>query len=192
MTHIWATQWPTSSELKIKFRDAARGRAGGAAAPPDFGRSEGAAGQRRRAAACRITTCPPPDFWPLLHPWHGMTYHLFLTFLNRDSIPTTRMAWRYMFISGGMYWLQWKPTSDEALYYFSKFYTVEFKSFCHLWWGIINDIVTYLHGPHSWNRYDKKTTMFIIMNSKDLFLLLWRLNNSKFQTPFHNIFMDTP
>ena len=31
-------------------RDAPRGGAGGAAAPPDFGRSEGAAGQRRRAA----------------------------------------------------------------------------------------------------------------------------------------------
>ena len=31
-------------------RHVASGGAGGAAAPPDFGRSEGAAGQRRRAA----------------------------------------------------------------------------------------------------------------------------------------------
>ena len=33
-----------------EFRHVASGGAGGAAAPPDFGRSEGAAGQRRRAA----------------------------------------------------------------------------------------------------------------------------------------------
>ena len=37
---------------------------GGTAAPPDFGRSEGAAGQRRRAALLPA----PPDFWPLVHP----------------------------------------------------------------------------------------------------------------------------
>ena len=39
-------------------------RAGGAAAPPDFGTSEGAARQRRRAALLPA----PPDFWPLVHP----------------------------------------------------------------------------------------------------------------------------
>ena len=39
-------------------RDAPRAGAGGAAAPPDFGRSEGAAGQRRRAALLPA----PPDF----------------------------------------------------------------------------------------------------------------------------------
>ena len=43
----------------------AGGPGGGAAAPPDFGRSEGAAGQRRRAALLPA----PPDFWPLVHPW---------------------------------------------------------------------------------------------------------------------------
>ena len=36
--------------LKKHIRDAPRGGAGGAAAPPDFGRSEGAARQRRCAA----------------------------------------------------------------------------------------------------------------------------------------------
>ena len=46
------------------YRHAARWEAGGAAAPPDFGRSEGAAGQRRRAALLPA----PPDFWPLVHP----------------------------------------------------------------------------------------------------------------------------
>ena len=45
--------------MRNMLRDAPREGAGGAAAPPDFGRSEGAAGRRRRAAACRITTCPP-------------------------------------------------------------------------------------------------------------------------------------
>ena len=35
-----------------------RGGAGGAHAPPDFGRSEGAAGRRRLAALLRA----PPDF----------------------------------------------------------------------------------------------------------------------------------
>ena len=44
--------------LKFHCRDAPRGGAGGAAAPPDFGRSEGAAGQRRRAALLPA----PPDF----------------------------------------------------------------------------------------------------------------------------------
>ena len=42
----------------VKSRDAPRGGAGGAAAPPDFGRSEGAAGQRRRPALLPA----PPDF----------------------------------------------------------------------------------------------------------------------------------
>ena len=46
-------------------RDAPSRGAGEAAAPPDFGRSEGAAGQRRRAALLPA----PPDFWPLVHPW---------------------------------------------------------------------------------------------------------------------------
>ena len=34
----------------IQSRHVGRGEAGGAAAPPDFGRSEGAAGQRQHAA----------------------------------------------------------------------------------------------------------------------------------------------
>ena len=41
-----------------KSRHATSGGARGAAAPPDFGRSEGAAGQRRRAALLPA----PPDF----------------------------------------------------------------------------------------------------------------------------------
>ena len=45
--------------IDILHRDAPRGGAGGAAAPPDFGRSEGAAGRRRHATTCHITTCPP-------------------------------------------------------------------------------------------------------------------------------------
>ena len=41
-----------------QHRHVASGGAGGAAAPPDFGRSEGVAGQRRRP-----TVLPaPPDF----------------------------------------------------------------------------------------------------------------------------------
>ena len=43
-----------SIKIGLCTRDAPRGGAGGAAAPPDFGRSEG-----RAAAARRITTCPP-------------------------------------------------------------------------------------------------------------------------------------
>ena len=43
--------------LLYLYRDAPRGGAGGAAAPPDFGRSEGAAGQRRRTALLPA----PPD-----------------------------------------------------------------------------------------------------------------------------------
>ena len=42
----------------MKHRDAPGGWAGAAATPPDFGRSEGAAGQRRRAALLPA----PPDF----------------------------------------------------------------------------------------------------------------------------------
>ena len=38
-------------------------KGGGAHAPPDFGRSEGAAEQRRRAALLPA----PPDFWTLQH-----------------------------------------------------------------------------------------------------------------------------
>ena len=44
--------------MSIKSRHATSGGARGAAAPPDFGRSEGAAGQRRRAALLPA----PPDF----------------------------------------------------------------------------------------------------------------------------------
>ena len=46
-----------------------KGEAGGARAPPDFGRSEGAAGRRRRAALLRA----PPDFSTLAH---ACTYYL--------------------------------------------------------------------------------------------------------------------
>ena len=45
-------------------RDAPSGGAGGAAAPTDFGRSEGAARQRRRAALLLAH----PDFQTLRHP----------------------------------------------------------------------------------------------------------------------------
>ena len=41
------------------------GGQGWGSCPPDFGRSEGAAGQRRRAALLPA----PLDFWPLVHPW---------------------------------------------------------------------------------------------------------------------------
>ena len=46
--------------LLVIGRDAPRGEAGGAAppSPPDFGRSEGAAGQRR----CAALLPAPPDF----------------------------------------------------------------------------------------------------------------------------------
>ena len=47
-------------------RDAgmSEGGRGGSCPPPDFGRSEDAAGQRRRAALLPA----PPDFQTLLHP----------------------------------------------------------------------------------------------------------------------------
>ena len=72
--HFWPSEWylvyiPKRELVKLFFiiaikestlllRDAPRGGAGGAAAPPDFGRSEGAAGQRRRPALLPA----PPDF----------------------------------------------------------------------------------------------------------------------------------
>ena len=54
---MWSCQAIVQSLLLI-LRDAPRGGAGGAAAPPDFGRSEGAAGQRRHGALLPA----PPDF----------------------------------------------------------------------------------------------------------------------------------
>ena len=55
----------TLSKIGITTGIPQGGRAGGAAAPPDFGRSEGAAGQRRRAALLLAH----PDFQSLRHPW---------------------------------------------------------------------------------------------------------------------------